>query len=496
MNASERQRVLQLYLLREKLMIPSSDTFFGPDCCSFDKMKVLLQLSRLLMRKTLIGMAAIVFLTCAMAIADADVTRLHEQLALATKDDATPSRIELLRRILDIEPSDVASRRLLVELLLKVNDYDLAEATLKAWPDAPPGVTAVTRAAVQRYRDQDLNGAIRTLRDYLATTPQDNDAHEALVSALLVTNDLAAQLAALDAFVSVQRDASNLMRRAKVKSQLGDYRGAIEDAKAAAALEPQSEIVKSNLPSFQRLEEVIQVLPHLDAAVTKDPHALDSLLERAWWFHYTGIYTRSLADAAAALNESPDSIAAKITHAKARWHLGQLTPDRALKDELINVTRPLALEAMRKIADADVALKQKPNNATFLLQRAQALNGAEQYLLALRDAKTALAIDEHSVDAALEALSATSQLHQDPTPIFRQIEAMNPPKTQLALASAQIADYYFQTHKLPLALDFANRSIAVSETVSALRVKAAILQRLGRYNEALKVNRRADSLSR
>jgi len=45
-----------------------------------------------------------------------------------------------------------------------------------------------------------------------------------------------------------------------------------------------------------------------------------------------------------------------------------------------------------------------------------------------------------------------------------------------------------------LALEFADRALALDETIPMLRVKAATLKRLGRPDEAAVASKRADSL--
>ncbi len=437
--------------------------------------------------------AAAIFIPAAAPAVESDAANFRAQLALASHDGDTLSRIELLRRIVATDPSDVASHRLLIELWLTIQDYDLAQATLDAWPGAPADLAALTRAAVLRERDRDVTGALHLLRKYLSQSPKDVAAHEALVTTLLITGDATAQLAALDAYIAIQRDATNLMRRATAKMRLADYPGAIADAKAAAALDPQADIVKSNLPNFEKLEETLQILPPLDTALSNHPRDLTRLLQRAWWLRYGGIPARSLADAEAALALDSASVAATITREHARWLLSQVKPEDAKRDTLVDVTRPHTLESLEAIAAADLALQKKPASAAALRQRARALNGAAQFLLAQRDAEAALAIDDRDADAALELLYATSLLEQDPAPAFRRIEKIHPPKAQLALANAYLADLYLRQSNLPLALEFADRSLALKETPSVLRVKAAALQRLGRSDEAHAATQRANA---
>ncbi|MDD5200574.1 MAG: hypothetical protein PHC88_12330 [Terrimicrobiaceae bacterium] len=424
----------------------------------------------------------------------ADTSGLRTQLALATEDSDNLARIELLRRILDAEPGDTASHQQLVELWLAISDYDMAEAALNAWPAAPAKLAALTRARILRDRDKDVPGAVRVLRAYLLTTPADLDAHEALVSALLATDNAPAQIAALDALIALQRNATHLIQRANAKLRAADYAGALADAKAAQALEPDSPTVKRDLPAFERLDETLHAIPPLDAALAKHPNDLAKRIERAWWLRYGGMLARSLADADAALAFAPDSVAARLTRARARYMLNQLRADDARRDEWIDVTKPHALDTALAIATADLALAEHPTDTAQLRKRARALNEAGQYLLAQRDSEAALALSPTDAGIALEALYAATMLGQDPAPLFRRIEQMKPPKAQLALANGHLADLYFRQSNLPLALEFADRSLTLAETEFMLRVKAAALQRLGRPDEAATATRRANAL--
>jgi tetratricopeptide (TPR) repeat protein len=432
---------------------------------------------------------------CAAGLSAADTTNLRAQLSRAGENEDTLARIELLRRILDADPDDDASHRALIEGWRQIEDYDLAEATLTAWPSAPADLAALTRAEIQRHRDRDVPGAIRTLRAHLAAAPKDVAAHRALASALLTQNDAAAQVAALDALIALAPDAPSLLQRANAKFRLAAYPDALLDAKAAQALAPDDPAVKNNLPSFERLAEALAALPPLDAALTKNPRDGHRLIERAWWRRYGGILDRSLADANAALVIAPDSVAGKITRARARYLLDQIKAEDALRDELVDVNRPHSLEAILAVADADRALAKNPRDAAQLRARAHALNAAGQSRLALRDAGAAIALAPKDANAALEALYATALLDQDPAPLLRQIEAMRPPGSQLALANAYLADFHLRQTQLPLALEFADRSLRFAETAYALRLKAAALQRLGRPDEASAATRRANALS-
>lgn len=427
-----------------------------------------------------------------------DVARLHDQLELATTDKDDLSRIELLRRILDAEPGDAKSHQLLIELWLKIQDYDMAESALNAWPAAPPRLAALTRADILHNRDRDLDGAIRILQDYLAKSPKDVGALEVLVQDLLGTNNREAQLKALDQLIALERDAPNLIHRANVKLQLVDYPGAVADAKAAQALEPDSSIVKDAIPQFERVEETLQALVPLDAAIAANPKDFSKFLDRTWWLRYGGMLDRALADANSAATLQPDSLMAKIAVARASCMLGKVKADDVRRDTLIDAEKPHALETSEAISACDLALIANPKDVAQLTARTAALNDAEQYLLARRDVETALALDPKAANAGIAGIQAAVLMGDDAgaATLLRQVEAMKPKKAPLARALGNLSEVYLEKPNLALALELANKSLALQETEQALRVKAAALQRLGKPKEAAAAFARADALKR
>ena len=85
---------------------------------------------------------------------------LPDQLALAEKDEDTHAQIELIRRILDEKPDDDELREQLADLWLSVEDYDMAESTVREWTNAPESVRVSVLAAVLFVRDQKKDEAV------------------------------------------------------------------------------------------------------------------------------------------------------------------------------------------------------------------------------------------------------------------------------------------------------------------------------------------------
>lgn len=443
-------------------------------------------------RCLLLGAAVLAF--AGSVAAAPDPAALDAQLAMATEADDLLARIEILRRIVEADPANAAARRQLVELWLAARDYDLAAATLDAWPEAPADLTALTRAAVRRFRDEDPAGAIAILRAHLDGAPRDLAAQRALVAVLLTTNDVPAQITALDALLKLEPGAQNLLARANARLRAGDYPGALVDARAAQALAPEDATVKADLPTFDRLAEALDALPPLDAAIKANPRDPKALVERAWWRRYGGMNPASLADSDAALAVSPDSLAARVLRARTRYLLGEIKAEEARDADAIDVTKPLALDAILRIQAFDETLARSPKNSAALAERASALNAAEQFLLARRDAGAALALAPENSAAALELLFADTRLGEDPAPALRRLEAMKAPRADLALAYGYVANFSLAQGNLPLALEFSEKSLAARETAWVLKIQSAALMRLGRTEEGNAAMTRANAL--
>ncbi len=444
----------------------------------------------------IVSLAAAFFLTAppSLRAAPPDIEHLRAQLQLATRDQNALARIELLRRILDLSPGDDLARAQLIELWLSIGDYDMADASLAAWADAPRGLAALTRAKILRFRDKDATGAVRTLNDYLAGSPGDTLAWQFLVDTLSTGEDHSATLQALDALVKLEKTAATLLQRADIKVALGDYAGAVADAAAAQALEPDFDRVKNALPRYARLEETLAALPPLDAALASNPQNFAALVERAWWFLYGGVPKRTVADSDVALIAFPSSLAARILKFDALHALDEAEDWKVRQEQGVDVHKSIYLSTAQDIATSDAALAGEPKDAELFAARASALIDAGQFLLAQADAEHALQADPRNARAALEGIYATTMLGSDPAPFLRRLETMKPSKSQLARANSYLAEMYFRQSSLALALDFANRSLAAQESEHVLRVQAAVLQRLNRHAEATAALKRADAL--
>jgi tetratricopeptide (TPR) repeat protein len=425
----------------------------------------------------------------------ASLDELKAQLALASEDNNTLARIELLRRIIDADPGDAGARTGLIELWLAVPDYDMAGAALADWKNPPLSLAARTTAQIQWRRDNDPDGAIRTLRAWLASSPDDEPALADLSAILGATGQWKAQIDVLDRLLALApRSPGALLDRANAKRRSGAYAAAIKDAQAAAKLDPEADAVKSALPAYERLAAALEKIAALDARLAADPRDLTAILLRAYYFADAAVWERALDDAGTALAIDPQSTYARITKARALRHLGKR--DGAV-DAAVNTTLPMEnARTAAGIIDADAALARDARDAAALGSRAHFLNASGQFALALLDADAALALDEDATSAAIAGVAAAANLGQmdDAVARLRRLDATRPPKKQLAAANGLVAEAAFRNGRSGLALDYADKALRLDETEYMLRIKAQCLQRLGRAQEAADAIQRADQL--
>ena len=91
---------------------------------------------------------------------------MPEQLALAEKDEDTHAQIEVIRRILDEKPDDDELRERLADLWLSVEDYDMAESTVRDWANPPESVRVPVLAAVLFVRDGKRDEAVASWKAF------------------------------------------------------------------------------------------------------------------------------------------------------------------------------------------------------------------------------------------------------------------------------------------------------------------------------------------
>ena len=414
---------------------------------------------------------------------------LRDQLALAEKDEDTHAQIELIRRILGEEPGDGELYERLAGLWLLVEDYDMAESTVREWTDAPESVRVRVFATVLFVRDQKKGEAVALLEGYLAGHPEDLEITRQLAGYLGGMGEDKKVVDLLTGAPGVEEDAGLLVSRALARRKLQDFAGALKDFAVADKLDSEDESVVINRPSFQRLRAALAGIDAAGAILAGKPDDLSALLSRAYWYLSTGFASGPASeDAEAARSIDPKSVAALLLFAEASNQAGRLSARDALDKFEVDVSKPVpALEVLDRLQRYDGQLAKDPKDKSALLARARELSdNAQQYLLAMRDAEAMLAIDPGSAKARASKISALVKLGrvEDAAAELRVLEAAKPPREVLAGSLSALVEAATGASQLDAALEYANRAIKAKPEAQYYKQRAVILQRLERYADA------------
>lgn len=410
-----------------------------------------------------------------------------EQIKLAQANQDPHAEVELLRRSLDQNPNDPATRERLIRLWLELADLTMAQNALAEWKDAPPNLATLVVARVRAERDGQWDDAISGLQTFVKTAPKDAEVLGLLSRYLGQQKRWAEQIAVLDQLLEWRAVAVDYLTRAEAKKQLGDYAGAVRDAKRASAIAPDSSIVRSTVPKFERLESVLPLIASTTQTLTKQPNDAPALLTRSAAFWFGNVPEKALADAERASPLLPDSAMAVILKARS---LSALNPERdyELANEFaVNLGGPIETPAVAaRLIQADVQVAAGAKNATALATRANLLNHDQQFRLALVSAEQALQFEPVNGPALLEAIYAASKSGQteDAAAYFRRLDQAKAVNESLALALAYLVESNFAAANYRQTLEFANRALQIKETEPMLRFKAQALRRLGNDEEA------------
>lgn len=422
---------------------------------------------------------------------------IAEQIKLARKDNDSNAEIELLRRLLDQNPNDTVARERVIRLWLNAPDFTMAESTLGEWKEAPPNLTALVQASVLAERDGKMDAAILRLQAYVKNSPRDTELLELLSNYLARAARWPEQIVVLDQLVELEAYASDYLSRAEAKKQVGDYAGAVRDAKRALALSPDISLVKTTVPKFERLESVFPLITSTTAALAIKPENAVELLKRGSAYLFGNVPDKALADADAAAKILPSSIYAIILKARAMSALGSREDYEIANEFLVNLGAPMETPKVAEgLIQSDVKIAASPDVASAFVNRARLLNLDQQNRLALIAAESALKLEPTNGSALLEAIYAASKSGQsdDATAYFRRLDQAKPMSESLALALGYLVESNFSASNYNQTLEFADRALKIKETESMLRYKSQALRRLGNDAEADAVMARADKL--
>ena len=426
---------------------------------------------------------------------------LPEQLALAEKDEDSHSQIEVIRRILDENPDDDELRERLADLWLSIEDYDMAESTVRDWANPPESVRVPVLAAVLFVRDGKRDEAVASLEGFLAEHPDNLEITRQLAGYLSGMGEDRKVVDLLSKAPGVDKDADLLVSRALARRKLRDFSGALQDFAAADRTDPENEDVVGNRPSFERLRAATAGIDGAGAILASNPDDLRARLLRAYWYLSTGAASGpALEDAEAARRLDSESVAALLLFAEASNQAGRLSARDAVDKFEVDVTRPIpSLEVLDRLRQIDGRVAKNPKDVSGLLARVRELSDdAQQYGLAMRDADAVLAIDPGNAKARAAKVAALVKLGRfdDAEAEFRVLAAAKPDPDLLASPLNDLAGGAAGASRLDAALEYANRAIRAKPEARYFKQRAAILQRLERFADAQSDLSRAQQLEK
>ncbi len=424
---------------------------------------------------------------------------LREQLALAEEDEDTYAQIELIRRILEKEPRDAALRGRLAELWLSIDDLEMSESIVREWQEAPAALRAKVLATVLFGREGKKTEAVALLERYLAEHPEDLEMTRQLAGYLDKMGEQKKAVDLLSKAPGVETDARLLVARALARRSLQDFAGALRDFEAADRIDPEDESVINNRASFDRLRTAVAGIRAASNVLAEQPGDSAALISRAYWYLSTGAANgAAFNDAEAAQNVDPGSVAALILFAEASNRTGRLSPKDAREKLEVDVSKPIpTLAVLDNLWRQDRQISKDPKNVSALLRRSIELReNAQQGLLALRDARSALSLDPNSAAARGAKMSALAKVGKIEEAIaeLRIVESAKPPPEVLAESLSSLAEAAMGASQLELALAFSDKAIAAKPQARFYRQRAAILQRLERYADSQEDLARAQQL--
>lgn len=420
---------------------------------------------------------------------------LEQKLDLARGAEDTHAEIELLRRWLDIHPNDPEAVEELTALWLSVPDFNMALQTLKLTTTPDPGLVARTNAEVAWRRDENMQEALKVLRERCTAAPKDRETRLLLATYLAKAGERQEEIAVLDTLISEESDFDLLMDRAEAKMAADDPKGALADFRKAAADAPDETRIQNARPGFERLEKAMEECEALD----KVPTGPAVHFQKAYWWFYGGLSGRGLAEATEGLKAWPDSACGKILETRGLVAKGTIDSTKARMERHVDVSAPLEDGSIQRgILQADEALAKTPGNLVALANRAYWLGNSAQCLLAMDDVEAVLKADPSNIAALHLAAALSMRLGNFPaaTAYAQKLSNLKASKDILADVFAGLAQMAFEQSKFPLALDFADRSLAAKPFPQVWKLKAACYTRLGQTNEAADALKKAEKGSR
>ena len=410
---------------------------------------------------------------------------------VAEEADDKPAIIELNRRIVAIVPNDSNAWGNIVQGQFEIEDYDRVGETLEAWQKAvkrPP-------AAIEDFSGdlavklKDYANAERHWLAFLTRKPSRGDAaaiYDKLAN-LCVDQSRWADCASYDAkAIAAEDSASRRVAHACVLLRLRQWDAAYAEIAKANKIDSTDAEVKKWLPQFERLREFLPQIRTLDAQIAKSVNDSALLLDRARLFTLAERPLLALDDCEQAMKLELASMRARIQTAEALFDIGQ--PDDAAKLQISSsLTRDknkhVNEQALGDLSNEDTQIRKNPGKAEPLAARAKTLRDLHQFVLALKDTRAALAIDDKLAAGHFEAAHDLDALDQSKEALIHAVKAteLNPNDGTAwyyrGILEAKRADF-------PAAIESQTRSLKISESLEALRARENCERRIGKIDNA------------
>lgn len=416
---------------------------------------------------------------------------MRAQLAAAQRADDKPAVIELARRIVESAPEDAKIWETLIRTALELQDDARCAAWLKDWEHrakSRPPVIENLRGDVC-LDAEDSACAEQHWRAFLKAkiSPAERALTLAKLADLFAKQKRWAEIADLRSrAVTVRDTAANRAALAAALFRLHRWDAAYAEIKRANTRDPADETVKEWLPQFERLAKYLPRIKMADAQIAKEPTNVALLLDRARLLTLGDQPLIALDDGQRAMSLAPASMRARIQTAESLLDL-----NRPLDAAKLQVNRRLirgaenhvSERALDELSAADGAIAQNARDVAALVRRAKVLRDLNQFTLALADAQAALRVEHNSAGAhfeaahALDGLERTSEAVQE----IRRATELNP---QDAVAWYYRGVLEAQRANFAGAVDAQSRSLALRESLVALREREQSERRIGKVAEA------------
>ena len=425
------------------------------------------------------------------SLGGADVSQLRKQLVVAEEADDKAAIIELSRRIVAIAPNDTAIWEKLAHAQFAIEDYDRCEQTLQAWQKAikpPPTVIEDFRGDIA-VKIHDYPAAERHWLAFIATKPPPGHAavdYDNLADLCVEQSRWTDNLNYRSKAIASKDSVTRRVYRACAFLRLHQWDAAYADMNKANKTDSTNSQVREWLPQFERLQNFLPQIKEADAKIAKAPDDVDLLLERARYFTLAGRPLLALDDCERAMKLRPVSMRARVQTAEALIDVKRA--DDAAKLQISSMlTREADMhvseQKLRELADEDAQISQNSGKAEPLAARAKTLRYLHQYTLALVDTRAALALDDKSVAAHIEAAENLNELGQFEEALVHITKATELNGDDWAawfhrgVLEAQRANF-------PAAIESLTRSLKIHETVDALRAREKCARRIGKIDMA------------